>query len=358
VIAAILVSYFSTNMRALARSQQPAEKASGITIKPHPKGVQWVLPRLSTDEGSISIQKYINSISQVNQIKEFGPHQNELHDISVGNLEYKDIEINLSKRILIVANRRNDHLFNENRINSVSRQLRSRGLHPYLLPVGASLSLNKKEREDFHEDLSSKFAGVILLGGADVDPKIYGREVNGAVDFSNLRDQLELDFIKDFLKYGTGPILGICRGSQLLAVAHGCYLLQDIPSQHPTHLFHGKGDDGNPSFHNLIFQKTKNNHIAKSLGISQEQFGKRSSFITNSTHHQFSVIHPGSGLEVVATTEDGVTEIFEDASSRVLGVQSHPENPDPSGFGEAIFDLFQSKVHSNSCSIALSLEAA
>ena len=78
-------------------------------------------------------------------------------------------------------------------------------------------------------DLDTNYDGLLLCGGNDILPSYYGQEINGACDFDPLRDKTEFELTKRFIDTGK-PILGICRGLQLLNVALGGTLIQDLPN--------------------------------------------------------------------------------------------------------------------------------
>jgi putative glutamine amidotransferase len=160
--------------------------------------------------------------------------------------------------------------------------------------------------------------GLCLAGGVDVDPAEYGEAPHpklGHVDAARDRTELALACraLEDDL-----PVLGICRGIQLLNVAAGGSLVQDIPVQLPDAGKHDYALADSPwerITHTVRVQP--GSRLAGVLGATQVP--------TNSFHHQ-AVKGPGAGLTPVAWAEDGVVEAVEDASRRfVAGVQWHPE---------------------------------
>ncbi len=163
--------------------------------------------------------------------------------------------------------------------------------------------------------------GLLLTGGEDVYPGRYGKEYDtarcGAFDL--YRDTLEFRLIEIALQREL-PILGICRGQQILNVALGGSLYVDIPTDLFS-LIHHRCYDSKNCFHNvLIFP---NSMLA---GISGEEKGR-----VNSNHHQ-AVDRLAAGLRALAVTEDGVIESIGYAdtlnSPFLLGVQWHPERMD------------------------------
>ncbi len=171
------------------------------------------------------------------------------------------------------------------------------------------------------ESLLSIYArldGLCLAGGVDVDPGHYGEQPHpklGEVD--QARDDAELTLTRWALRDDL-PILGICRGIQLLNVAAGGSLYQDIAAQVNGALRHSYQLAESPwerSTHAVQLAPGSKAHTI--FGVTL--------LCTNSFHHQ-AVKEPGAGLVVTARTEDGIVEAMEDANRRfVVGVQWHPE---------------------------------
>lgn len=153
-------------------------------------------------------------------------------------------------------------------------------------------------------NLSTDYDGLLLCGGNDIFPLHYGQELNGALDFDKERDIAELELTKAFIDTGK-PILGICRGMQLLNVALGGTLIQDLPLSH-LHRSH----NGIDSVHSL-----------RASGILSQLYGTE--FNVNSAHHQ-ALNAIGRGLIITATSGD-VIEAVEHKAKPYLGVQFHPE---------------------------------
>lgn len=160
--------------------------------------------------------------------------------------------------------------------------------------------------------------GIIMCGGEDVNPKLYDRsdymEVCGKID--NYRDSIEQILIKYAMNMNT-PILGICRGHQLLNVVNGGTLIPDIPTFVKDTSVHHRID--NNGLHPITC--VKNSWIDKKF--------QEGNFLVNSRHHQ-SVDKVASLFKVAAKSPDGVVESIELKNKKshlfVLGVQWHPEN--------------------------------
>ena len=163
----------------------------------------------------------------------------------------------------------------------------------------------------------SKFAdidGLLLTGGRDIDPIHYGEEQHETTDIDFDRDALELPLCKRAMEEDL-PIFGICRGIQIMNVAIGSSLYQDIPSQFTVPLTHKIIENTDDSWHDIKIQP---NSLLNE--ITSETTAE-----VNSRHHQ-SLKVIGAGFTVTAQSKDGIIEAIEDESKQfVLGVQYHPE---------------------------------
>ena len=150
--------------------------------------------------------------------------------------------------------------------------------------------------------------GLLLPGGCDVEPAMYGQEKEPKTVVNPELDRLQMDTLQAFLALGK-PVLGICRGHQVLNVYFGGTLVQHLPTA-DTHMWKAEGGD---SAHGCEAEAG-----TFLRGIYGEQFA------TNSAHHQ-GVDRLGDGLVVSARATDGVIEAMEHTALPVWGVQFHPE---------------------------------
>ena len=155
--------------------------------------------------------------------------------------------------------------------------------------------------------------GIVFTGsGSDISPSCYGKESCGAAGCDTELDEMELALFEAFYK-ARKPILGICRGQQLINVALGGTLIQDIPSQRPNAIPHRSEEETHNTFHRVI------NLPGSTI---ETLFGKE--MVTNSYHHQ-AIDTLGRGLTATAQTEDGIIEAIEHKTAPILATQFHPE---------------------------------
>lgn len=180
--------------------------------------------------------------------------------------------------------------------------------------------------------------GLLLTGGSDVDPARYGEAVHPAVvDIEPERDAFEVALVQE-ARTRRLPILAICRGIQLLNVACGGTLVQDIRSQ-----------SAGASDHLLALPAHKAFDMAHEIWIDKDTLLARlmndrlngaDTCDVNSRHHQ-AIKTLAPGFRVSATAPDGVIEAIEDPSGPFcLGVQWHPENFWRTGEFRSLFEGF------------------
>ena len=161
----------------------------------------------------------------------------------------------------------------------------------------------------------ARLDGLVLTGGSDVEPRLYGAVAHPTTEgVAPERDAYELALCREALRRDR-PLLAICRGQQVLNVATGGTLVQDIPSEWPGALDHDPGGERWDHAHEVrILPGTRLREI---LGKDR--------VAVNSFHHQ-AVGRVGEGLVVSALSPDEVVEGVEAPERRfVVGVQWHPE---------------------------------
>lgn len=182
-----------------------------------------------------------------------------------------------------------------------------------LIKAGATPIMVYKDGADYE---LPKVDGLVLSGGGDISPIFFSKkptEKTGKIQFE--RDMFEMSLMEQCIDL---PIMGICRGMQVLNTAYGGTLYDDIPG------------------HDLKFKERHDIAVYENSRIAPV-IGSRI-YPVNSMHHQ-SVNMPGYGLKVAAASEDGIIEAIEHPKRPHFGVQWHPEKMGDKA-SERLFDFF------------------
>jgi putative glutamine amidotransferase len=212
-----------------------------------------------------------------------------------------------------------------------ARSLEGAGLIPLIVPP-----LNDPTRAG---EILDSAGGLLLTGGEDVNPELYGATPHPKLgEIQPTRDATELALLKAARDRAV-PVLAICRGIQLLNVAYGGTLYQDLPSEHPSPVNHNSEQSRDSRTHDVTI--TPGTRLARATGAV--------TMAVNSYHHQ-AARQLGDGLRVTAVASDGVIEGVEvdDPAWWVLGVQWHPEDltTDVRTWDRGIFKAFAAEVGS------------
>lgn len=189
------------------------------------------------------------------------------------------------------------------------RSLEGSGLIPLIVPPLKSA--------DAAREILGRCVGLLLTGGEDVNPAMYHEASHPTTGAPHeLRDSTEVALFEAARAMKT-PVLAICRGIQLVNVAMGGSLVQDIPSQRPSAIAHDQPEDAAVRTHPVTVEA--GTRLAEALGAT--------ALDVNSYHHQ-SVDRLAPGLRVTATAPDGIVEGVETATPDwwMVAVQWHPED--------------------------------
>lgn len=177
--------------------------------------------------------------------------------------------------------------------------------------------------------------GLLLTGGGDIDPIFYREDRHPSIDDAEPgRDEFEIDLARRVLAADI-PLLAICRGAQVLNVAAGGSLVQDIPSTVPAALAHRVPEPRDGRTHAI--RVLPESRLAGALGTEVDA---AHTCRVNTRHHQ-SIARLGEGLVATASAPDGIVEGLERPDAAYcLGVQWHPENFHASGGFRDLFESF------------------
>ena len=182
-------------------------------------------------------------------------------------------------------------------------------------PGGAAVLVTPAHDPETVRALVGMAHGLLLTGGEDVDPRRYGQAPHPTVgDVTPARDAMEMAALDEAMRRGI-PVMAICRGIQLLNVALGGTLYQDLPSQRPGAIVHEQEAPVGHRWHTAT--------VREGSGL-RGIFGSGELFI-NSFHHQ-GIDRLGQGLVATVWAEDGLVEGVEGTDyGWMYGVQWHPE---------------------------------
>ena len=202
---------------------------------------------------------------------------------------------------------------------------------------GLPLVLSPLDDEGTRDGLFDLAAGLVLTGGEDVDPSRYGQAPDGARTVSPERDAMELHLLERALARRV-PVLAICRGIQVLNVALGGTLYQDLFTQRGQEIDHDRYREFDGHIHTV---RTGGPSILADVFEVEE-------FVQNSAHHQ-GIRDLSPDLTAVAWAPDGLVEAVEyraDGAAWTCGVQWHPERKieEPSGTNRRLFRVFGDEV--------------
>lgn len=193
----------------------------------------------------------------------------------------------------------------------------STGGLPVILPLLAG--------EEVMEQMLGVIHGLILSGGGDLDPAHFGEAPHPQLgEVMALRDRMELRLVHLALQKDL-PVLGICRGIQVLNVAGGGTLFQDLPTQRPGGLNHCQSEPREQTTH--LVRVKEDSRLGAIIKSALPEIPTDDMIIkVNSLHHQ-AVKEVAPGFNVSACSPDGIIEAIE-AGERLLiiGVQWHPED--------------------------------
>jgi putative glutamine amidotransferase len=198
---------------------------------------------------------------------------------------------------------------------------------------GLPVVLSPLDDPDTRDRLLDLAAGLLLTGGEDVDPARYGQAPDGARTVSPERDAMELALLERALEHKM-PVLAICRGVQLLNVALGGTLFQDLYTQRGQEIDHDRYREFAGHIHSI---RTREPDLLSDVFTVPE-------FVQNSAHHQ-GIRDLADALVPVAWAPDGLVEAVEyrhPDAGWTCGVQWHPERKieEATGTNQRLFEVF------------------
>lgn len=192
--------------------------------------------------------------------------------------------------------------------NDMANYVTKKGILPVLIP---------DVKAEYLDDILAEMDGFVLQGGTDLAPQTYGEEPIGIWKGDGHRDQYELKIL-DYAIKNSKPVLGICRGFQLMNVYFGGTLYQDTLTQKPNVADHRSAE---------LYDTIKHPIKLVEGSFFGQLYAHEANPYVNTVHHQ-SVKDLGKDLEVYAWSNDGLIEAFgytKEPQGKVMAVQWHPE---------------------------------
>lgn len=210
------------------------------------------------------------------------------------------IAANISEREFLPESFMKQYSLNSSYVDAV----RKAGGIPIILPIANDENI---------KEYGSIIDGLLLVGGRDVNPKLYDEEIiDGTSPVLIEKDNSDILYLKEMLERKK-PIFGICRGMQILNIVLGGTLYQDLRLFNEEKVEHFELKKPFEDIHSILI---KENSVLDNI------MGKK--VFVNSIHHQ-SIKRLGKDLVVIAEAEDGTIEAIENKEKNILGVQWHPE---------------------------------
>ena len=185
------------------------------------------------------------------------------------------------------------------------------------IPVLIPLNVVQSDDKSLLRTLYERVDGILIPGGGDIHPEFYSQYITpNDIRVDRNRDMVEIT-LAQWAYEDDQPLLGICRGQQVINVALGGTLIHDIPSEQPSELLHDHDDHIPPSHLAHVVGLDSESRLGQILGVNKIE--------VNSLHHQ-AVADIAPPLKVNAYADDGIIEGVEIPDAYFyIGVQWHPE---------------------------------
>jgi putative glutamine amidotransferase len=291
-----------------------------VVWKGHPKIPAMILPIKKGQELSEVVANYEKLVLANEDLANLATREKFSFSHLKTDVEYLDrveIDKSFSPHFLLIANSFDDLTTEDRRVGNFFGPITENGGKAYLLPIAADLGLTPSEAKEYREAVAESFDALFGLGGDDVDPRLYGQNVTfaQASDIVPARDASEVELIRHFTQKEKGVYYGVCRGSQICAVARGEELVQDLAKEQ------GVTEAHRESWHKINLLKKDDNLLRQFLDFANE-------IEINSYHHQALKPREGMNMNIVGDigkNHNYVVEAWQFQNHMGLALQFHPE---------------------------------
>jgi len=292
-----------------------------VVWKAHDNVPEMILPKLDHESPEQAVRRYLKFLKEnPDMIKLMNRDRLKVDALpiqSVKVFDVKSVEKSFDPTFLFIANHFDDLKPNDDRIANFFPVMKKKGVHSFLLPVSADGGLSSHDAQDYRRLVADTFDVLFGMGGDDVHPETYRQRITFAhiQDLNITRDQSEIFLIQEYMERQKGVYYGICRGSQICAVARGEQLVQDLKDEQ------GVTKPHKSAIHEVDLKKSDDNLIRAFVG-DKDQIN------IQSYHHQAVKPREGMHLDVVASADEGrnfVVEGYQFKNGLGLAFQFHPE---------------------------------
>lgn len=281
--------------------------------------VRVLLPRLEEESNQQAIQRFVDGI---NSVEEFRQSMNgDTLKIPQGTKNYpyspdrRDSRPKFGVMINEFAQIATDHYY----ALKLSQAFGQAGADVTFVALAAEASLPEERHEEWRALVHDSVDALVLIGGRDVDPSLYGEANRAARNTRPLMDRLESAMLKWFITYEEKVIFGICRGSQLCAVTLGHSLIQDIPTESQTQVEH------KDTWHDVQLTQDEDSRLLRAFVGGKDRFSVRS------LHHQAVRLNGDGSLRASSMSTPDQAPIVESTQTPnglLVATQFHPEAMD------------------------------
>jgi putative glutamine amidotransferase len=302
------------------KGYEPARVLKGFwAVKQKGTNHQLVFPRYEGQSYEQALYEYEQAIKNNDDLKKLlkriTPLSKFLSGREVTKISVSDLQAAHKPNMLLLANRAPDYRASGRRIKKFTEAFDRYGASNYILPISIDEVMSEQEARDFRSAINNSFHSVVALGGADIDPALYGEKVTYSRMVNPTRDLSEYKILKSYNKSEKGATFGICRGAQLCAVVQGESMVQDLEIEGGI-------------------KETQTGGVWRSIEVTKESNELLYHMVGSKTlntlnyHHQMIDIQDGSKIKDFVYRGEGdqkVLKAYTFTNNRGFGVQFHPE---------------------------------